>query len=490
MELELALHPDDAMRLLHLKQIDAVKTGRIRTQATRVIWHDSPTRELAADRRALAESQGTWQLERLTPGVQEAWPPGAPPPCLGEADEPSALPGTLPEPLAPVAALEGKSTSLLLAQDRDPVSLTLLRGVLRTVTAEHAICRLRVDGPDAAVHALTMALAAELRLSIPHASLAAEALATVSGSIPEPRRLGAAELPGRPYPSVADSFRHVLGHLTDVILHFAPTAASGQEDTEPVHQMRVAVRRARSAIAVYRDALACPAFDTADDQLKIVGNHLAPVRNWDVFATETAPAVTKALPDDAKLGRLIVAAQRRRREADAALRAWLAGPEFRGIGIGLAWLAASGSWIVPAEAEQQALLATPLPDFAAAILQRRWKKLMAAGKHIETLDIPSLHGLRLRAKRARYAAEIFVPLFPGKASDRFLRRLTALQKHLGILNDGATAELLLRDISTESGRHGYAAGLVLGYLAAAASGIRPKIFRVWRKFADASPFWS
>ena len=291
MELELALHPDDAAKLPHLKLIEAAKAGRLRTTQARTIWHDSPDRDLAADGLALAEHRGTWQLERLSPAKDAVWPPGTLPACLSEADQPSGLTHSLPEPLAPVAAFEGRSTTLLLALEAEPVSLVLQRGVIRTVAAEHAICRLRISGADAAVRTIAVALAEKLRAAVPRASLAAEAIATAAGITPAPRRVGAPGLPAEARASVAACFRHVLGHLTDVILHDAPAAATGGEQTEPLHQMRVAVRRARSAISIFRGALTCPAYDAANALLKSFGSHLGPAREWDVFVTETAPAV-------------------------------------------------------------------------------------------------------------------------------------------------------------------------------------------------------
>jgi CHAD domain-containing protein len=489
MELELVLHPDDAGKLPHVAMIEAAKAGRIRTKAARMIWHDSPDRDLAAGGLALAEHSGIWQLERLTPGPDDVWHPGTPPLCLAEAYQPSALAHSLPEPLAPVAAFEGKSTNVPLSVADEPVSMVLLRGDLRTVTAEHPVCRLRISGAETSVHAIAVAVAGELRAAVPRASLAAEALATAAGSAAASRRLGAPGLPAGARESPAAAFRHVLGHLTDVILHHAPAAAIGGDDTEPLHQMRVAVRRARSAIAIFRGALACPAFDAVNGSLKTIGSRLAGARDWDVFVTETAPAVAAALPQDTKLAHLIAVAQRRQREAHTVLRGWLTGSGFHVLGIELAWLAASDGWIPTAGTMEPAPPATPLPEFAVAILHRRWRKMLAAGKKIETLDVPALHGLRLRTKRMRYAAEIFVPLFPGRVAHRFLRRLNTLQRLLGNLNDAAAAEQLLREVGSGSGRHVYATGLVLGFAAASAMTLRLRILRAWAKFERQSPFW-
>jgi CHAD domain-containing protein len=486
MELELALHADDAGKLPHLPVIEAARDGRARSIATRTIWHDSPDRALAGDGLSLAEHRGRWRLERLRPEADQVWPPGTPPPSLGEADQPNGLPADLPTSLAPVAAFEGRLTTIPLLIDGDGLTLRLLRGVVRTVTAEHPIVRLHLDGPDLAVRDLALALAEVTHAQVPHASLAAEALATAAGTLPEPRRIGAPLLGPVARASVGGAFRHVIGHLTDVILHEAPLATQHPEALEHVHQMRVAVRRARSAIAVFRDALDGATLAAANAQLRALGQRLAPAREWDVFTAEIAPVILAALPHDVRLAQLVNAAQRQRREAHAALRAWFGGVEFRRMGIALAWLAAAESWMRPPEPQAPA---PGLEDFATSALRRRWRKLTAAGKSIAGLDAPAMHGLRLRAKRMRYAAEIFMTLFPGKPTDRFIRRLSTLQGRLGELNDVATTEQLLRALGGAGSRHGYATGLVIGFAAAAANGLRPRILHAWDRFARLDPFW-
>jgi CHAD domain-containing protein len=127
-----------------------------------------------------------------------------------------------------------------------------------------------------------------------------------------------------------------------------------------------------------------------------------------------------------------------------------------------------------------------LDEFAASVLRARRKKLVSAGKQLEELDDPGLHGLRLKAKRLRYAAEFFAPLFPEKATARFIRRLALLQERLGVFNDTTVAETLLRELSANQG---FAAGLVLGFTAARGAGVRPKITAAWQRFRRRDPFW-
>src|SRR6185437_1842625 len=138
-----------------------------------------------------------WCLERMTPGAG-AWLPGQPPPCLETAETIAGITHPLPEPLPPAAALEGRQTGFSLDTDSGPVTVNLLRGVLRTVEAEHPISRLTMSGDDTAVRDLALKLSETLRLSVPRCSLAAEALATADGTPPPPRRLGPPVLPDHP----------------------------------------------------------------------------------------------------------------------------------------------------------------------------------------------------------------------------------------------------------------------------------------------------
>jgi triphosphatase len=128
----------------------------------------------------------------------------------------------------------------------------------------------------------------------------------------------------------------------------------------------------------------------------------------------------------------------------------------------------------------------PLPEFAAAVIGACWKKMLKAGKSLHDLDDAALHEVRLKAKRLRYAAEFFAPLFAEKPTSRFIRRLAALQERMGVFNDAAGAEDLLRDLSFGAG---HAGGLVLGFTAARGTGMRPRIAAAWERLRRRDPFW-
>lgn len=503
MELELAADVDAVAGLSRLKSLTASRDGRPRNSPIKIVWHDSPEHALFGDGLALAEQRGVWRLERIFPG-SETWLPAQPVPIVTRAPDRE----TLPSPLAPLAAFEGRQAISVHLFDGQPVTITVAKGVLRAVTAEQPVARIWLSGDEQAVRQAALLIAGAVPVQVPLVSLAAAGIALATGRPAAERHSGAPVLPDGTSQS-ADALAHILGHLFDVILaHAGAFTRAEEKPAEAVHQMRVAVRRARSALSIFRPAVSAGALEVAGAGLKQLGGLLGPTRDWDVFVDETAPEIRKALPNDDRLDRLIAAAGRRRAECQKTLATYLGSSVFRELGIELAWFAAAGFWHAPPSDPGQvatqpppALAGSPPPalagspplalvDFAGQVLQHRWKKLVSAGKKIKELDIPSLHGVRLRAKRARYAAEMFATLHHGKAAHRFIRRLSALQQRLGVLNDGAVATHLLDELGGAGGRHAYATGLVTGFMAARAAKIRPRIVRAFERFRRQPVYWT
>jgi triphosphatase len=481
MELELRLDPDDAPRLQRLKLLTPLKSGRPRSRAVKIVWHDSAERKLAEQGLALAERRTDWRLELLRPN-SHPWPPGARAPVLASARTTVELGHALPDPLFPLAALEGRESAVDLVTQQGPINMTLLTGEVRSVVGQQPINRLWLEGGVAPVQALALALTGDLCIGVPPVSLAAEAFGVATGMTGPPRREGAPELPDGL--SIADAFAHVVAHLSDIIIQLAPDAAAARLGPEPVHQMRVAVRRLRSAIKVFRRELTSPEIAEADKGLKVLAAKLAPTRDWDVFVTETATPVREAFFTEQRLTRLLAATERRRRICHEGLRQYLTSALFRRLGIELACLA-SGQFCAPSvEAEEPAM---PLRDFAAHMLGKRHARLAEIEDRMSALEPTELHAIRLQAKRLRYVAEIFAPMYPGKGAHRFLRRLSRLQDCLGTLNDGAVAQHLLGELP--NGSHAFAVGLVLGFVGGRSQKTRGRIDRAWERFHRLEPFW-
>ena len=395
----------------------------------------------ADDGRVVERRRGACRL--LEPLAGEALPCPAPPP------------GT-----APLARFTGRRWVLA-------PGVEWLEGRLLAGAASRRATRLLVEDP-----ALAAALAADLPVLPANASLAEEALALAESRPPRPRAAGPPAL--RPGATAEAALTDAARHLLAVLLAESARAAPGEP--RAVHQSRVALRRLRSLIRLFRPA--DPAWAAWNAALGALARDFGAARDWDVFLAGIGAGTLAALEGDRRLRALLRAAERERQAAYAALAATLAAPGFRALvfeGLRLAALPPAGE--------------TPLAPLAARILRKRWRRLKAAGRVIEELPPEALHEMRLDAKRLRYAAEPFAALWPGRAARRFNRRLAALQEALGLANDALVARGLAARLAGR-GAGGFAIGTVTGFAAGRAEGSRLAAIAAWRELARTKRFWA
>ncbi len=494
--LEFALSPEDLPRLLKLPSL--ARAGRTASETT--LWHDTADGALAARALSLSEQRGHWRLEALRPTPDRAWPPGSPAPLVAEGASPASLDHCLHDGLVPVAALHARRTEFVLrlpGGDRaafdpaadtmpdvaEPVRVVVLDGRARGVAAEQPACRMVLRGEPAHLRPAAMELAGAVRLSVPRSGLAAFAAAVARGAEPGPRHVGpAAAVPGQ---TTSDSAALIIGQLLDAMLHWAASAGAGDTPL-PVHQMRVATRRLRSALAVFKHVAAFAECKPLSAGLHATAARLGAARDWDVFLGDTTERALAAFPDDGRFRALLAAARRRRQAAYVELRAHLESAEFRELQVGLACASVLRPW--EREATPDLRLHEDTAGFAAAALARQVKRVRHAGRDLAALPLPALHELRKDCKRLRYAAEFFLPLFPEKPARHFVKRLSALQEELGTLNDGATAAGLMAHLGRAERSH--AAGLMEGFVAAGVAAARARVGHAWKRFRKAGPFWN
>jgi len=465
-------------RLQRSPVLAGLREGRSRGRTVRMVWHDTARGELAKSGQALVEIPGrrpVWRLHQTLPDPHWAVRPGRLVPPLAEAPRQDALDLPLRDPLVPMAAFDGRRLDMRLSNGLD---LSLLSGELRAVAARRPVARMTVEGEAAPAHDFALRLVEGAALLPVGPDLAEEARALAHGTPPRPRRVGAPLLPSGL--DVGDAFAFIIGHLAEVMLLWLPAARSG-ETPEGVHQMRVALRRLRSALKVFGKPLACEAVADLDGRLKALARALGPARDWDVFLAGVGADLSAVLPEKPILA-MVADARRRRAMAYRDLAHVLDGPDLRQTLIAAASLAATRPW--PAEPAAERIEA-----FAARMLTRRHKRMLAHGRDIESWPDEELHALRLDAKRLRYAAEFFSPLFGAHGAKRFLKRLAALQETLGIVNDGAVAGGLVAEIAGRGSARAFAAGALRGLVAGRAALARRDAVSAWEAFLDRKPFW-
>lgn len=276
-----------------------------------------------------------------------------------------------------------------------------------------------------------------------------------------------------------------LGHLIaneDCVL--------SRSHVEGVHQMRVAMRRMRAVITAYKKYLPSGCFEDLSRDLKAAGNVLGPARDLDVFLGEILYAVEGGFDDHPALNVLRAKAEHRRDKAYEQVIKYIHSAPYARLLMDVLYWVHTEPW-VPGVLNP---LGIPGAQAAEAVLSRHHKRLLKLGKNITTMPALQRHQLRIALKKARYAAEFFAPLYAHNQSKSYLRRLRALQDGLGHLNDLATAQTLMADLS--HGTRGktahalnHAAGLVEGWYTHAQHTREDDLKTAWTAFAGANVFW-
>jgi triphosphatase len=501
---ELAADPELGSALLRDRAIAAHCVGKARTAKVRMVFHDSADGALAASGLSLViEPRGrgaVQQLIRIRPRKGDHAYPGQPPIGLAEvglaAPTPDldALADILPKQakgaaLPAIATAIGRRTTLKLAPDG--MTATLVAGELRAAAAERPFARLTLSIPVAAAAeglALLRTLVAEYPIVVAARALAEEARALALGLPFEPLHQGAFDLGATA--SVEEGARSAIGHLTRAFLTAVPIAIEGS-DPEGVHQTRVAIRRLRSVLTVFRPAIGCNDLSLLKTRLGELSRTLGAARDWDVLLGGALADVARTFAGDPAIASLARAAEAARKAAYTAVREALTGPAFRLLAVDLAASVADPPWHREEVPDEQAtpLRTAPLKLFARGALARRYKRMMRVGKEFEKLDVPALHALRIQAKRMRYTSDLFALLFDSKRRQRFHKSLVRIQDSLGHLNDSAVVAHLMQKISAPESSRSWAAGILQGWVAARAEIARADAAKAWAAFVNRPPFW-
>ena len=280
--------------------------------------------------------------------------------------------------------------------------------------------------------------------------------------------------------------RSCLAHL----LRNDPAVLSAQP--EGVHQMRVAVRRLRSAISSLKKFLPPEDIKWVTEELRWIGGTLGPARNLDVFAAELLPAARTGVPEEPGWDDLGAALDRLRDAGYDQIRvAILSQRCTAGMLRLLRWFEGSG-WRRHLASDEPDPMAAPVAGIAPDVLDRRRRKVRQRGKGFGSLAPRERHKLRIAVKKLRYTVELFGSLFDKDGLERFVGRLKRLQSDLGYANDVRVAHEFVTELFAQieprsPAAHAWVAVLeVHGQILA---GRERKLRRHRRQLNAAAPFW-
>ena len=449
-ELKFDIAPRDVPRLRNARALAGVGPD---TQRLLALYFDTPDEILAANGMAmrLRREGGPW-IQALKGGggvtgglhAREEWESPSGDGSLDLAcwrDTPlAALPGaaTLHERLAVLFQVEVERTTWIVRPAPGvAVEVALDVGEVRQGAATDPVCEVEIEhkaGPEGTVFDFAARLLDEVPLVPSAVTKAQRGYRLVRHETLRPAHARPAALAGAMSP--AQGAAAVLGVALAQLLANAEGVAKS-EDPEFVHQLRVALRRARSALRTFAPVLGKARTRELRAALKEATAVAGRARDLDVFATQTLPAMAQATStplDDARLARRLHAARERaRRELVDAL----ASPPLARALLGVSRIAHES-----AHRDGEGGVAA----YCASRLAKAGRALRHAASGFATLDAAGRHELRIRAKRLRYALDGCATLFGAKRVKRYTAELSELQDALGESNDARVAAALVREM--------------------------------------------
>ncbi|MEN8514741.1 CHAD domain-containing protein [Burkholderia sp. RS02] len=229
-----------------------------------------------------------------------------------------------------------------------------------------------------------------------------------------------------------------------------------RDDPEFVHQMRVALRRLRTLMRFFPSFADRQWKDAFGADLHWLAALLGTVRDWDVFSTETLPALIAADGGGADWDGTLDAARAQSMAARVELRQALHSARYARLTLGwLEWLSTLA--LPPAEGGD----APSLRRHATKRVRRLFGHLYASPS-LTSLDTAARHRVRIDAKRLRYALEFFASLASRRTRNETVKTLARVQTVLGESNDTMVALQHLEQLTAPP----YQLGFVRGYGAA------------------------
>lgn len=224
-------------------------------------------------------------------------------------------------------------------------------------------------------------------------------------------------------------------------------------DTEFVHQMRVAQRRLRTAMRLFKGWADEAWTGRIEPDLKWLGQLLGNARDRDVFVDSTLPALAQADADAARWAATRAAADVERLAARAKVQEAMASRRYANLALAwLEWQAALLSREAPPNAARQSLA-----KHAKKRIRAPYRQLAETPK-LTTIDEKARHSVRIEAKRLRYALEFFESVVSRKTRVEVAKTLSRIQSVLGDGNDAAVALGYLDELHVDAYQQGFARG--------------------------------
>jgi inorganic triphosphatase YgiF len=505
-ELKLRLDAETLKKLRRHPLIATLKSQRPVTRRQKSVYFDSPDHRLQAENLVLRVRHiGHRRIQTLkTTGVFQggSWVRGEWESDIG-GDLPEWLPLTatglplfsgaddLTASLRPLFTTDIRRTTYLLSNEDWDVELALDDGAILAEDRSQPVCEAELElkrGHPSHLFDLALALQQGLPIQVMTATKAARGFALYRQNAPTPRK--AEPLSMLPAQTVGEAFRTIARSCFRQLLQNQECLAQTR-DPEAVHQMRVALRRLRSAMSLFREILAGPETLWLREEMAWALAPLGAARDLDILIEEIVSPLAPRLGSGPGYAALAGDLDDRRTAAYATVEETLAAPRFGTLTLRLGRWIEAGAWSRPETEEARLELGSPIADFARKALAKRDRRVSEGMRGLEALSPEARHQTRIQIKNLRYTVDFFRSLLKSKKSREDVGDLARLQDLMGFLNDITIAEARLHDLARRSNDPDrlWAAGMIAGWHVARSERLLDQVSVVWKRYDAKRHHW-
>ncbi|GKS68068.1 inorganic triphosphatase YgiF, contains CYTH and CHAD domains [Nitrosomonas sp. PY1] len=498
-ELKLALHPRHISRILDASLLRKIKPQR---QHLRSIYFDTDTFQLKQRGIALrirrigkkrwiqtlkAEAQSTGTLTYRPEWEAVVKNDTHPDFTVLSKEAIDLLAGIELEQVAPVFVTEFKRTTWFLKNADNQVEIALDTGAITANDLQQEVCEVEFElksGPAEFLFDLAEQLLQQVPLFVEPQSKAARGYLLVGANTIKP--IKASPILFHADQSITDIYCCIIATALKQLLANMPGYFRHIDNPEYLHQIRVALRRIRSGLALLQSTKQ-PIAIPWNKSLRKIMQELNEARDWDVFEHEILPDLSKKITSipghepiqQATLTAIHDIAIKIRQRTHKKLHH----VEFTAL------ILAIERHLIALPSHAEIMAKEHIQQWAAKILEDRWQALHQCCQSLTTQTAPERHQARIAAKKMRYAADTLFSLFNCKNPQRFTKMLADLQDELGYTNDRRVSSRLLQQLAQKIGPVAFDLGRLSGVLEIETLQREHKPSDAWRSLSRMKLFW-
>jgi len=431
------------------------------------------------DGAAARRDEWEWPLKQETPDLGP----------LTETPIGSLLPA-IANRLEPIFVTEiHRTIHRLRFRDKTKAELDIDEGIISAGHATERVGEVEIELQEGALEPLYR-LALELHAASPFAvapeSKAERGYRLRTGRAPVARK--ASKLKLTPDINTHDGLRTIIGAGLGHLLSNHPATILAR-DAEGLHQMRVAIRRLRTALVLFDGHLEPRAAEKFESELRQLGLTFGEARDWDVFVVETIPRSIEDGVDGEWLGLLKASGEAERQRTHRQVAEAAASPKFTSFVLALTAWTEGCLWCPPGRDPEKSM-AQPLRALAPAMLDKLERKGRKRGNDIDQRGSEELHALRKTMKKLRYGVEYLAGFYNSKEVERYRRACEGLQEVLGDINDAAATDRIAAKLA-EEGRPDLVPSVsaLAKWNETRRREACSRLDKAWKDFREAAPFW-